>query len=233
MRSALWRAAVPPRSNTPPGPYWLVVATTTPPVRTRAAARAVSITRHGTDKTTTSAAAASAGSPTVPPISAASAASRVWSRAKLTVTSWPARASRRARLPPMFPAPMMPTRIASPTQRLDDQLCGLAAAEILPAGDQTPGKDDGDPLGPVGVERLEFPVAHVWRSRSCTILIAIDPSPTATETRLVDLARASPTASSVLQTRVAESPRTRLGGWFRAGGAGADPGGHRPVCRRP
>src|SRR6266508_3388802 len=82
------------------------------------------MTPHGTDSTTTSAAAAPEGWSTVAPISAAKAASLAWSRAKLTVTSWPARVSRRATLPPILPAPMMPMRMG----RLDAPLAGYAVS---------------------------------------------------------------------------------------------------------
>ena len=74
-------------------------------------ASAVSIAAHGTEMTMTSAPAPSSGSPSRALISRANAASCSRSCVKLTVTSWPASASLRAMLPPMFPAPTIPTRI--------------------------------------------------------------------------------------------------------------------------
>src|SRR5262245_59911950 len=68
---------------------------------------------HGTDSTTRSARAASAGSAAAAPISAARAFRPDRSRAKLTVTSYPASAPRRAMFPPMCPAPMTPSLIVA------------------------------------------------------------------------------------------------------------------------
>ena len=68
---------------------------------------------HETESITTSPkATASRGVPARPPISAASASSFCGSREKLTSTSWPALANRRAALPPMRPAPITPMRIS-------------------------------------------------------------------------------------------------------------------------
>jgi hypothetical protein len=97
-----------------PAPNWLVVSMTTFPASDPAAASASSITGHGTETTTTSlsATASDAFSATDArgPISAASRSSAPGSRENVTITSCPASARKCARLPPMCPAPMMPTR---------------------------------------------------------------------------------------------------------------------------
>jgi hypothetical protein len=96
-----------------PAPNWLVVSMITLPASDPAADSASSMTGQGTEKTTTSAAAtASAGlaAEARGPISAASRSSDPGSRENETVTLCPAPAKKWATLPPMRPAPMMPTR---------------------------------------------------------------------------------------------------------------------------
>ena len=97
-----------------PAPNWLVVSMTTFPASGPAAASASSITGHGTENTTTSlSATASEAFPateTRGPICAASRSSAPGSRENVTTTSCPAPARKCARLPPMCPAPMIPTR---------------------------------------------------------------------------------------------------------------------------
>ena len=85
---------------------------TTLPSKGPAWARTSSIRVQDTESITTSPnCTASRGVPARPPISAASASSLLWSREKLTSTSWPALANSRAALPPIRPAPMTPIRM--------------------------------------------------------------------------------------------------------------------------
>src|ERR1039458_5039050 len=86
---------------------------TTFPASGPISARTSSTSVHGTDNISTSPKrAASAGDPTVAPIVAANRLSLSRSREKLTITSWPAWANKRAAFPPMRPAPTIPTLIA-------------------------------------------------------------------------------------------------------------------------
>lgn len=87
---------------------------TTFPASDPAAASASSITGHGTETTTASLSATASdtfsAAETRGPICAASRSSAPGSRENVTITSCPAPARNCARLPPMCPLPMMPTR---------------------------------------------------------------------------------------------------------------------------
>src|SRR5512133_2473403 len=144
MRAELNCAAVCPSAGIGPEPNWLVVSITTLPCSEPASPSASSIIDQGTESITTSPkSAASGGVPTEArsPISAASASSVEGSRENESFTSCPALANRRAALPPIRPAPMIPIRIASlpsrsDSQRLDDQPRHRGARVLLLTRDQ-------------------------------------------------------------------------------------------------
>lgn len=109
----------PPRSSTPnrpsTRPNWFVVSMTIRPASASgppAWVSASSTADQGTASTTTSAwAAASRADAARASMPAAKACSSASSRVKLTTTSCPDFVNRRARFPPMRPAPMMPMRV--------------------------------------------------------------------------------------------------------------------------